>query len=181
MKITITGSAGSGKSTVAKILAKKLGYSHFSIGDFQRELAKEHKMTIQEWGLHEASDKKYDQMVDDRQVKFGLENDNFVVDAWLAAKFIPDSFKVFLDADIDVRVKRRLSHKRSEENFSDADEARKSLVERQKVNRERWIRYYGFDFEDQKNYDLIIDTTRLSIDGCIDRILIELKKQKSIA
>jgi CMP/dCMP kinase len=177
MKITITGTAGSGKSTVAKTLAKKLGYKHFSIGDFQRELAKEHNMTILEWGRHEATDKKYDLMVDERQIKFGHENDNFVIDSWLGAKFIPDSFKVFLDADIDTRVKRRLIQKRSEESFSEHEETKKSILERQKVNRERWVKYYHFDYEDKKNYNMIIDTTNLSIEEIIKKILKDIRKR----
>jgi cytidylate kinase len=32
MIITMSGKAGSGKGTVAKILAEKLGYEHISIG-----------------------------------------------------------------------------------------------------------------------------------------------------
>jgi cytidylate kinase len=175
MKITITGTAGSGKSIIAKTLAKKLGYKHLSMGDFQRELAKEHNMTILEWGKHEATDKKYDLMVDKKQVKFGQENNHFVIDSWLGAKFIPDSFKIFLDADIDIRVKRRLIQKRNEENFSEYEETKRSILERQNVNRERWIKYYQFDYEDKDNYDLIIDTTNLSIEEIIDMIINKIK------
>ena len=40
MKITISGPIGSGKSTVSKILAAKLGYKHYSIGGFMRDIAK---------------------------------------------------------------------------------------------------------------------------------------------
>ena len=39
MKISITGDLGSGKTTVAKLLCAKLGYSYFSTGAIQRELA----------------------------------------------------------------------------------------------------------------------------------------------
>ena len=37
--ITIQGDNGSGKSTLAKKIAEKLGYEHFSTGDFARSLA----------------------------------------------------------------------------------------------------------------------------------------------
>ena len=36
MKITISGKAGSGKSTIARGLAKKLELKHYSIGDLMR-------------------------------------------------------------------------------------------------------------------------------------------------
>ena len=171
MKITLSGTPGSGKSTAAKELAKKLGYRHFSMGDFQRELAKERGLTILEWGKLEATDKKYDLMVDEKQVKLGKENDNFVLDSWLAPKFIPDSFKIFLDADIDIRVKRRLGQKRTEESFADVKKAKKEMLEREKVNRERWYRYYKYDYTDMKNYDFVVDTTKIGIKATVAKIL----------
>ena len=43
--ITISGMLGSGKSTVAKLLAQKLGYEYYSTGNAQREIAKKKAMT----------------------------------------------------------------------------------------------------------------------------------------
>ena len=48
MIITISGIAGSGKSTVAKLLAKKLNYNHYSIGEFMRDIAKEKNTSLLE-------------------------------------------------------------------------------------------------------------------------------------
>ena len=42
MKISITGDLGSGKSTVAKQLAKDLGFDYISTGTIFREIAKEY-------------------------------------------------------------------------------------------------------------------------------------------
>jgi cytidylate kinase len=39
MHITLTGNLGSGKSTIAKIMAEKYGYEIYSTGKIQRELA----------------------------------------------------------------------------------------------------------------------------------------------
>ena len=46
MIITISGKAGSGKSTVAKELAKQLNLQHFSIGDIMRKMAKEKNISV---------------------------------------------------------------------------------------------------------------------------------------
>ena len=46
MIITISGIAGSGKSTVAKLLAKKLNCKHYSVGDFMRQIAKEKNIPL---------------------------------------------------------------------------------------------------------------------------------------
>ncbi|HII15831.1 MAG TPA: AAA family ATPase, partial [Nanoarchaeota archaeon] len=39
MQITIGGVPGAGKSTVAKLIAEKLGYKSYSMGAIRREIA----------------------------------------------------------------------------------------------------------------------------------------------
>ncbi|MFH1399560.1 MAG: (d)CMP kinase [Candidatus Woesearchaeota archaeon] len=171
MIITISGLAGSGKSTVAKLVAQKLGCNHYSAGDLQRELANEHNLTIKQWGELEARDEKYDKMVDDRTVILGKTKDNFVMDGWLAPKFIPHSIKVFLTGEEKVRAQRRLNHKRQEEQFTDINQTIIDMRERIKCNRERWLRYYNYDLLDERNYDFVIDTTNLSKEEVAQKIL----------
>lgn len=175
MKVAISGTAGSGKSTVAKMLAKKLGYRHYSMGDFQREIAKEKGLTIVELGELEKKDPSIDKMVDDRQKRLGIEKDDFVIDAWLAPYFIPDSFKVYMDADIKERAKR-ITKKREAEAYHDPADAVKAIAKRETTNRDRWIKFYGYDFMDRKNYDLFIDTTGKSVENVTDIILKKLGK-----
>lgn len=175
MIITISGKAGSGKSTIAKILAKKLNYKHYSIGDLQRKLANELGLTIEKLGELEKTDKKYDHMMDQKTKDLGKNEDDFVIDSWLAPNFIPKAFKIFLDVDIDIAIKRRVKHHRDEEKFTSLKETKKSLLNRQKVNRDRWMQYYGYDFLDMKNYDLEIDTTNKTVEEIIKIIIDNIK------
>ena len=48
MRITISGKAGSGKSTVAKLLSEKLNLRHYSIGDLMRAIADEKGLNLLE-------------------------------------------------------------------------------------------------------------------------------------
>lgn len=171
MKIVISGDAGSGKSSTADLIAEKLLLKRFSTGDLQRKVAESRGISINELGVLEAKDPKVDLEIDAKSKELGETEDNFVIDSWLAAFFIPDSFKVFLTADIDVRVKRRIRQKRLTESFDDLDTAKKSMLDREEVNRARWIKLYGFDYRDSSNYDIIIDTTDLSIDETADMII----------
>lgn len=175
MIIAINGKAGSGKSTIAKTLAKKLDYKHYSMGDFQRELALENNMTIEQWGEYQIENKEVDIKVDDKQIKLGKEEDNFVIDAWLGACFIPQAFKIFLDVDINEAMKRRVNQKRDTESFDNIEEAKKSLLARAEVNRNRWIKLYKYDYMNMDNYDLVIDTTNLTPELIIKKILEEIK------
>lgn len=179
MKITISGTPASGKSSVAKKVSELLKFTHFSMGDFQREIARDKGITIQELGKMEKHDKSIDKMVDDKQVEIGKKKDNLVVDSRLGAYFIPDSIKVFVDADPEVRAQRLFLQKREEESFESTEDAKEEMLEREKVNRERFIEFYGFDFFDMNNYDLVIDSTESSIEEAAGKIVEYVKKAKN--
>ena len=91
MIITISGIAGSGKSTVAKLLAKKLNYKHYSIGDFMREIAKQRKTTLLELSKEAEKDSSIDKELDQKQIELGKTQDNFVIDSRLGFHFIKNS------------------------------------------------------------------------------------------
>ncbi|MCM2325847.1 MAG: cytidylate kinase family protein [Candidatus Woesearchaeota archaeon] len=173
MRITLSGTAGSGKSTVAKMLAKKLGYKHYSMGDIQREIAKEKGITIVELGELEKKDKSIDLMIDERQREIGRQDD-IIVDSWLAALFIPDSFKIFLDADIEVRAKR-ITKEREAESYTSIEDAKKAILKREKTNISRFKKFYKYDFMDKRNYDLVIDTSYSDVDTIIKKIIEAIK------
>ena len=176
MIITISGMPGSGKSTVAKLLANKLGYKRFSSGDFQRDLAKERGLTIKELGELEAKDPELDMLVDKRQEEFGKKQDNFVMDSWLGAKFIPHSKKIFLYADEGTRAKRIFNDKSNKqrmdsEKLESFEQTKDNMIKRDNVNIERWKKYYDFDYTDKKHYDLVIDATNLTVDEVVEKVL----------
>ena len=170
MIITLSGKAGSGKSTIAKLLAKKLNYKHYSMGDLQREIAKEKGITIVELGELEKTDPEIDHMIDDKQKNLGKNQDNFVIDSWLSACFIPHAFKIFLDGEINVRAKR-ITKKREAENYTQIEEAIKAIKQREKTSQDRFLEFYNFDYLDMNNYDLVVDTSKLSIEEVLKLIL----------
>jgi CMP/dCMP kinase len=184
MIITISGKAGSGKSTVAKAVAKNLGLKHYSMGDLQRKYAKEKGITIEELGKLEAKDDKIDREVDAYQTKLSEDEDNFIIDGWLSFHFIKKAIKVFLDCDENIGAKRifsdttsgkRDSSERKAQSFEDA---KKILIDRMGVNRERWIRYYNADFLDMNSYDLVIDTSSIDAVNVANKIINFIKESK---
>lgn len=171
MKIIISGVPGSGKSTTAKLLAKKLNYKHYSMGDFQREIAKEKGLTIIELSKLEEKDKTIDKMVDEKQTKLGIKEDNFVLDSRLGAKFIPDAdFKIFVDCKFDERAKRIYEHSRKDESGT-LSQIKKQMKERENIEKKRFKEFYKFDYTDKKHYDIIVDTTEMKKGEVINTIL----------
>ena len=171
MIITISGKAGSGKSTVAKEVAKELGLKHYSVGDLMRKLAKEKKMPLNELSRLAEKDKSIDMELDKKTVELRAA-DNFVIDGRLTAYFLPYAdLKVFLDCEDKVRAERILKDKRDDEKSKSLKELLEKIRQREKSERKRYSRLYKIDYHDKTLYNLMINTTNLSIREVVDEIM----------
>ena len=179
MIITISGKAGSGKSTVAKELAKQLKLKHHSIGDLMRQMAKERNISLLDLGKFAEKDKSIDKELDERQIKLGKEENNFVIDGRLTAYFIPNSdVKIFLECEDTVRAERILKDERKDEKSKDISEVIAKIREREASERKRYKQYYGIDYYDEEMYNLVIDTTKLKVKEVVERIIGNISKRK---
>ena len=169
--ITISGTPGSGKSTIAKFLAKKINLKHYSTGDFMRKIAKERNITLAELGEIAEADLSIDQEIDNWSKKLGETEDNFIIDSRLAFHFIPQAVKIFLDADIKTRVKRIFKDKRPGESAKTKKDMEKEILQRQESESKRYKEYYNIDHFDKTNYDLLIDTTDLTPEEITKKII----------
>ena len=175
MIITISGKAGSGKSTVAEQLAKKLELKHYSIGDLMRQIAKERNISLIELSKLAEKDDSIDIELDKKNIEL-REEDNFVIDGRLTAYFSPYAeLKVFLDCDDKVRTERILKDKREGEKSKNLRELITKIKQREQSERKRYKKLYNVDYYDKKLYNLIIDTTNLSIKEVVDKIIKAVK------
>ena len=114
MIITLGGRAGAGKSSVGRALAELSGYKFYSAGDVRREYALKHGLTLAELNEKAKLDPASDFIVDDYMKSMAVREDNFVIDAWLAFHFFPQSIKVFLNANPKLRASRIFNRNHSE-------------------------------------------------------------------
>jgi predicted cytidylate kinase len=165
MIITINGTPGSGKSTIAKYLEKKLKLKHYSMGDLRRKMALERGMTIDELNRLGEKEAWTDKDADNYQKKLGEKEDNFIIDGRLSWFFIPKSIKVLVKADLKRAAERIFLAKRSsEKKYRKVSEVLKEIRERIKSDVRRYKKYYRInDIYGIKNYDIIIDTSYLTI------------------
>jgi len=172
MRITISGKAGSGKSTIAKLLSDKLNLKHYSIGDLMRAMAIERGMTLLELNRMAEKDKSIDFELDNKLRELGKTKDNFVIDGRLTAFFIPDAHvRVFLSANDEVRAQRILNDKRQQEKSKSLKESINNIKNREESEKKRYKKYYGVDYLDKKFYNFIIDTTKLSPNQVVDKLI----------
>ncbi len=178
MIVTISGKAGSGKSTVAKLISEKLKLRHYSIGDLMRVMASDKGISLTELNKLAEHDKSIDLELDNRLKELGKAKDNFVVDGRLAAFFIPNAqVRVFLDTDNKVRAERILKDKREHEKSKDLNEMVNKIQEREKSEKKRYRKYYGVDYLDKKLYNLFIDTTELNPNDVVGKIIKSIEKK----
>ena len=182
MRITISGKAGSGKSTVAKLLSEKLDLKHYSIGDLMRAIASEKGLSLLELNKIAEKDKSIDFELDKKLKDLGRTKNNFVVDGRLAAFFIPNAeVRIFLDADDKVRAQRILKDKRQQEKSKNLKEAISSIKKREESEKKRYQKYYGVNYLNKRLYNHIIDTTKLTPNKVVGKIIKFVKsKQKSL-
>ena len=182
MRITISGKAGSGKSTVAKLLSENLNLRHYSIGDLMRAMSAEKGLSLLELNKLAEQDKSIDMELDNKLKELGKKHDNFVVDGRLTAFFIPNAqARIFLDADDKVRAERILRDKREQEKTESLKDTINSIEKREESEKKRYEKYYGVNYLDKELYNYIIDTTKMAPEKVVERIIEFVKsKQKSL-
>lgn len=175
MKITVSGIVGSGKSTISKILAKRLRIEYHSVGKIMRKMALDKKIPLIELSKISEKTDSIDKELDELQIEIGKTSDNFVMDSRLGFYFIPDSYKIFLDVDIETAVKRIHSDKRHDEAYESIEKAKEDIIQRINSEKLRYKKYYGIDFPHGCKFDLIIDTNNKSIEEIVEEILNAIK------
>lgn len=165
MLITISGPAGSGKSTVAGGLAEILGYEHVSGGDLFRALADERGLTPLELNRLAEQDESIDRDLDRRQRELAARSDDLVLESrlagWMAGEYA--DFRVWLDAPLDVRV-ARIADREDKQTGT----AREETVERAESEALRYEEYYNIDIETLDIYDLSLNTARFSPEAVVE-------------
>ena len=177
MIITMTGKPCSGKSVVIAYLMEKYGFTRFSGGDIFRRIATERGIDVLE--LNRQNDTSIDKLVDDEIVEIGKRDidKDIIFDSRTAWHFIPASFKVFLDIDVEEQIRRLVNSGRTTEIVDlSHDEAKKALEERWNLENKRYKELYNFDNTDTSNYDCVIDTSSATVEEVAEKIYSEYQK-----
>jgi predicted cytidylate kinase len=187
MIISINGTPGSGKSTIAKKIATALNYKHYYMGAIRREKAREMGMTLTQYNTYGETHPETDLEVEEYLKKLGTTTDNFVIESRTSWYLLPQSIKIFITVDPKIgadRVYKELqsNNQRNEDReLKNVTELLNSHRNRMTSDKLRYKKYYNIDYTDPKNFDFIIDTSHLTPDEVFQQILNYIKKNKQNA
>lgn len=167
--IIIGGLSGSGKSTIARRIAKKFGLTYFAGGDALKEMAvkKGFKPGGADWWesaegrrflAERARNSDFDKEVDRIMLEKAREGGCVLTTRTLPYIGAP-GIKIWLAVSEKVRAKRLAGRDRISE-----EEAIAKNEERDKADADIYKRLYGFELGDLSPFDLVVDTDKLNVE-----------------
>lgn len=131
----------------------------------RRVLARE-GMSLEEYNRRAEDEHDLDDKVDE-ELRSLRTNKDVVVDSRLGFYWIPESFKVYLDLDLEIATARIFKDAVNNKKRSGAGEGGSSLPDvarqvrmRMQDEQQRFRALYGVDPYNTRNFDLVIDTSR---------------------
>ncbi|MHC1631345.1 MAG: (d)CMP kinase [Methanotrichaceae archaeon] len=162
MIITVSGSPGTGTTTLACELAKKLELPWVNSGVLFRKMASERKISIKKLGKLAEQSPEIDYFIDDAQKKLAEEGGG-VFEGRLSGHILDADLKILLKADLKIRAKRIAFR----ENKL-VDDALQECRLRETSEARRYKKYYNIDVNDFSVYDLVIDSDTWNEKGVLE-------------
>ena len=171
MRITISGLAGSGTTTVADLLSKELSMDVISAGEMFRAIAKEKSLQLGEFNKLAENNDDFDRGIDEKQGEEAMKRENVIVEGRLSGFFVPHAdLKIWLKAPIEIRARRVAGR----EGLA-YEEALSAMKNREQSEHKRYDQYYGINLDDLSIYDLVIDSSRWRGNGIVELILVAIE------
>jgi cytidylate kinase len=165
--VCISGMAGTGKSTLAKKLARKYKLKYYSGGDALKELARDEGYNPSSRGWWESpkglsflekreKNLKFDKAVDAKLLKY-TQQENVLLDSWAMPWLLKTGFKIWLVASEEKRAERIAKRDKIA-----VKEALQVLKEKEARTKAIYKKLYGFRLgEDFEPFNLVLDTANL--------------------
>lgn len=156
LTITLSGVSGAGKTDCSRALAKAFGLKYVSAGQILREIAKKRNIPLKE--IVKIRRAEIDHDMDKRSLELAMKG-KVVLDGrltgWAAGNWA--DVKIWFGCPLNIRAKRVI--RRDRISF---EESLKNLKERDKEDREKYLKLYGIDSFDTSIYDIKINNAKLT-------------------
>lgn len=177
IKITLSGSVGSGKSTIGNLLSIELNTDFVSVGNLSRKKALLMGMDIDQFQSYLKKHPQLDKEMDQYLVEEIMKMESFILDYRLGFHFIKNSFNVLLKVSSELALKR-ISSRLGTNEFYDGLTFEEKIVKMtgRNINMQtRFLELYGVDFLNEKNYNLVLETDVFEPKEIVSKIINELR------
>lgn len=169
--IAISGDLGSGKSTVAAMLAQRTGGRLISTGMLQRDIAAKRGISTLQANLDAETDESIDEQIDGMLLDEGRTGPPTVFDSRMAWHFVPSALKIHIVVAPDVGAERIHNRTGSAvEKYDSLDAAQAGAEARAASEQARFLGKYHVDISRLRNYDVVIDSSDASQDDIVSLI-----------
>ena len=168
--ITVGGLAGTGSSTLSRLVADRLGLTYEYAGGLFRAEAARRGLTVEAFNELCEQDPAVDRSLDDRQLEL-LRTGGLLLEGrmagWLAVEDgLDDVLTVWVVCDDDERFRRL-----GERDGGGDDEVRERTLAREASEQDRFRRFHGADILDLSRYALVLDSTSTAPAALADRVV----------
>lgn len=174
LTVTVGGLAGTGTSTLCRLLAARLDLPYTYVGSLFRQEAARRGMSLAEFGQLCQDDPSVDRSLDDRQLELLREGGVLLegrMAGWLAEHNDVDAFTIWLVCDEDERIRRI-----TERDGGDMEVQRTRTREREASEYTRFEEYHGADLTQLTIYDLVLDSTDMAPTALAEAVLEAMRR-----
>jgi cytidylate kinase len=157
LRIAISSQSGCGNTTATQNVGATLGLQvvNYTFRDLGADLG----ITFDEIHNRANGTKIFDYLTDLVQIRESLRP-KVVVGSRLAAWLVAADLRVWLHASMEERAKRIFRRERNK--YTSYEAVLYSTLKRDEQNRKRYLQLYGIDINDRNDFDIIINTEKLT-------------------
>jgi len=175
--VAISGPPGSGSTTIAKKLAKKLEMDYYSPGEIFKSYSKkrESEAALEVWERFGRNKDFHEKNFDKVQIEKAKKG-NIVICGKLSIHMLNGiaDYKIWIESDLNARASRTAKR----DNIP-VEKALEEIKKREKIERDNWKKIYGFDYLDQRNSaDFVLENSKLTTEEAVDKILDFIEREK---
>lgn len=171
--IAVAGLPGTGTTTLCRILSPRLRLPHIYAGQLFRDLAKEHSMSVDEFGDYAETHPEVDIELDRRMISVAKRGSAVIegrMAAWQIREAHASGLKVLLEAPEETRARRVADREGAKDWMAVLTQNR----HREASEAKRYREFYGFDPNDPRHYDLVIDSSSRTPEQIADLVVSKL-------
>lgn len=152
MIITISGSPGTGTSTLSRSLSAELDLRYVNSGELFRKIASEKNISVRDMNRLAEKGPEIDYLIDDAQKALAKEGGG-IFEGRLSGHLLAADLRVALKTDLRKRAERI-----SKREAKLLEDAMSETRQREESEARRYKMYYNIDINDYSVYDLVVDT-----------------------